>query len=134
MNPVGGFIPDLSAILKILTPDKDGQQARAALNILASDGDTILLPAAALAQAAIIADPPVDELLWLTEFGAVQVASLTVEDVLRMPSAAQFAEHPNAVPVHHAHTAHLAADRGWPILTGDEDSWAGYDHLEFVPV
>ncbi|MFD0659295.1 hypothetical protein [Thermocatellispora tengchongensis] len=114
--------------------DDGGEDARTALDVLTEDGDTLLLPSTTLAQAIIVGDPDPENVMWLFGFHSCIVAGLTEQDIFRVARQARRAPRPQDVPSHHAHTAYLAMDRGWPVLTGDAASWAGYGHLEFFQV
>lgn len=131
---IAGYVADLTAILRLVADDEQGEQIRTALELLTEDGHTMLLPVSTLAQAAIVGDPDPEQLMWLFGFRAVQVAGLTRQEVFRVTRQARHAPRPEEVPLHQAHTAYLAMDRGWPILTGDAAGWAGYTHLEFFQV
>ncbi|AQZ62348.1 unnamed protein product [[Actinomadura] parvosata subsp. kistnae] len=131
---IAGYVADLTAIVRLLADGEEGADARTALEVLTEDGHTLLLPVTALAQAAIIADPDPAQLMWLFGFRSCIVEDLTRQETFRVVRQARHAPHPLEVPLHHAHTAHLALDRGWPVLTGDAAGWAGYGHLEFFQV
>ncbi|WP_432923529.1 hypothetical protein ACQPZZ_26815 [Microbispora sp. CA-135349] len=131
---IAGYVADLTAILRILADDQEDGRIRAALETVADDGHTLLLPITALIQAGIIADPHPEQLMWLYGFRATQVSALSEQDAFRVMAQARFAPRPDEASVHHTHTAYLALMRGWPILTADVGSWKGYDHLELVQV
>ncbi|MGC5010174.1 hypothetical protein ACLQ2R_05375 [Streptosporangium sp. DT93] len=131
---ISGYIADLTATLRLLSEDERAAEIRTALDLLTHDGDTLLLPVTTLAQATIIGDPDPETLMWLFGFRACKVANLGNQEIFRVTRQARHAPLPHEVPLHHAHTAYLAMERGWPILTGDPAGWAGYDHLELVQV
>ncbi|MBE1587226.1 hypothetical protein ACFPOI_02240 [Nonomuraea angiospora] len=131
---IAGYVADLTAILRLLADDQDGADARTALEVLTEDGHTLLLPVTALAQAAILGDPEPEKLMWLYGFRSCVVQDFAGQEIFRVTRQARHAVRPFEVPVHHAHTAYLAMDRGWPVLTGDAGSWKGYGHLEFFQV
>jgi hypothetical protein len=131
---IGGYVADLTAILRVLADDGEDGRVRAALETAAEDGHTLLLPVTALTQAGIIADPHPEQFMWLYGFRATQVVALTEQDAFRVMAQARFSPRPLEVQSHDAHTAFLAITRGWPILTADPARWVGYDHLELVQV
>ncbi|GAA2657071.1 MULTISPECIES: hypothetical protein [Nonomuraea] len=131
---ISGYVADLTAVLRLLADDERGEQIRIALDLLTEEGHTMLLPVTTLAQATIISDPDPENLMWLYGFRACEVADLTGEETFRITRQARHAPRPHEVPLHHAHTAYLAMERGWPILTGDAANWQGYQHLELFPV
>jgi hypothetical protein len=131
---IAGYVADLTAVLRLLADDDDGAQARTALEVLTEDGHALLLPITALAQAAISGDPEPESVMWLFGFRSCVVEDLTGQEIFRVTRQARHAPHPLEVPVHQAHTAFLAMDRGWPILTGDAGGWSGYGHLELFQV
>ncbi|GIH79663.1 hypothetical protein [Planobispora longispora] len=73
-----------------------------------------------------------ERVMWLYGFRACEVADHTGREAFRVAAQSRFAARPHDVPLHLAHTAHLAVSRGWPVLTADPAGWAGYDHLELV--
>lgn len=129
---ISGFVTDLPMVVQLLA----GQHSPAteALESISLVGDTVLIPVTVLSQAAIIADPPPDQFMWLYGFRCINVADLTSKEAFRVYGQARHAPRPYEVPVHHAHTAYLAMTRGWPIITADATSWSGYGHLELVQV
>jgi hypothetical protein len=131
---IAGYVADLTATLRLLADDDEGSQARIALEVLTEDGHALLLPITTLAQAAILGDPDPENLMWLFGFRSCVVDDLTSEEIFRVVRQARHAPRPLDVPLHHAHTAYAAMDRGWPVLTGDLDGWKGYEHLELVQV
>ncbi|WP_433259598.1 hypothetical protein ACQPYK_48565 (plasmid) [Streptosporangium sp. CA-135522] len=131
---IGGYVADLTAILRILADDQKDGRIRVALETIAEDGHTLLLPVAGLVRAGIIAEPHPEQLMWLYGFRATQVADLTNQESFRIMSQARFAPRPGEVTEHDAQTAYLAMMRGWPVLTADPARWIGYDHLELVQV
>ncbi|MFE3455008.1 hypothetical protein ACFXJ8_39400 [Nonomuraea sp. NPDC059194] len=131
---ISGYVADLTAILRVLTDDDRGKDVRTALSLLTEDGDTMLVPVTALVQATIVADPDPEHLMWLYGFRACEVADLTSQETFRVSRQARHAPRPYDVPLHQAHTAYLAMERGWPVLTGDAAGWGGYHHLELLPV
>ncbi|MGP3957812.1 hypothetical protein ACTWPT_17555 [Nonomuraea sp. 3N208] len=131
---IAGYVADLTALLRLLADDDNGAQARTALDVLTEDGHTLLLPITALAQAAIAGDPEPAQVMWLFGFRSCVVADLTSQEIFRVTRQSRHASRPLDVPLHQAHTAYLAMDRGWPVLTGDNGGWSGYGHLEFFQV
>lgn len=131
---IAGYVADLTAVLRLLADDEDGADARAALEVLTEEGHTLLLPVTTFAQAAIIADQPPEQLMWLFGFRSCVIESLTSQEIFRVTRQARHAPAPLDVPLHQAHAAYLAMDRGWPVLTGDAAAWKGYGHLELLQV
>ncbi len=130
---ISGFVADLTATLHLLDDD-DSSDAGLALDAIADQGHTLLLPASAFTQALIIAEPTAERVMWLYGFRATEVANHTGRESFRVAAQSRFAARPHDVPLHQAHTAHLAASRGWPVLTADPAGWAGYDHLELIQI
>ncbi|MFI7707045.1 hypothetical protein [Nonomuraea sp. NPDC049480] len=131
---IAGYVADLTAVLRVLSDNEQGSDARHALEVLTQEGDALLLPVTTLAQAAILGDPDPAQIMWLFGFRSCVIEDLTRQEVFRVVRHARHAPRPLDVPLHQAHTAYLAMDRGWPVLTGDAASWEGYGHLEFFQV
>lgn len=131
---IAGYVADLTAVLRVLSVNEQGSDARHALEVLTQEGDALLLPVTTLAQAAILGDPDPAQIMWLFGFRSCVIEDLTREEVFRVVRQARHAPRPLDVPLHQAHTAYLAMDRGWPVLTGDAASWEGYGHLEIFQV
>lgn len=131
---IAGYVADLAAVLRLLADDEDGADARTALEVLTEDGHTLLLPVTTFTQAAITADPDPAQLMWLFGFRSCVIEDLNGQEIFRVTRQARQAPRPLEVSLHHAHTAYLAMDRGWPVLTGDAAGWKGYGHLEFIQV
>lgn len=127
---IAGFVADLPVITQLLAGEAG--PATEAMEAIADEGDTVLVPVTVLIQAAIIMDPPPEQFMWLYGFRAIQVANLDAKDAFPVVGQARFAPRPYEIPTHQAHTAHLATSRGWPILTADPAGWLGYEHLELV--
>ncbi|GAA3448041.1 hypothetical protein [Planomonospora venezuelensis] len=131
---IGGYVADLTAVLRILADDRKDGRIRVALETIAEDGHTLLLPVTTLVRAGIIAEPHPEQLMWLYGFRATQVADLSRQEGFRVMAQSRFASRPDEVTEHDAQTAYLAMMRGWPVLTADPARWTGYEHLELVQV
>jgi hypothetical protein len=109
---LSGRVLDVPALVDLATGRS--QHMRALVGFVAARGYSLVAPAAALAQAATVADDrELQELAWAVENASVVVLALDEKAALTIGGA-------GIRDVVDAHVARAAADRGWPIVTSTE--------------